>query len=172
MAYTEVGPNFNPEVGFWTRRGYRRISPSVFTTFRPADFWGLHEVRPHVFHNTIWNYETGEHETQFTHIDNHLEWRNGHEIHTGMNITREGVFTPFEIYPGVIVPPGTYDNSEAQIVGNTNPGAPFSVNFRFIAGGFFNGDRVQLGPDFAWRINEAFKYQRRVAAERHRPRYR
>ena len=40
-----------------------------------------------------------------------------------MNITREGVFEPFEIFPGVVVPPGTYDHSEAQIAGNTNLGA-------------------------------------------------
>ena len=78
LGYTEVAPDFNPEVGFYARRGYRRVNPSVFTTFRPRDTWGLQELRPHVAHFTIWNYDTGQHETQFTHIDNHFEWKNGH----------------------------------------------------------------------------------------------
>ena len=100
LGYTEVAPNFNPEVGFLARESYRRMNGSVFTTFRPANFMGVLELRPHVNHFTFFDYTTGIHETQFTHIDNHIEWRNGYEIHTGMNITKEGVFEPFEIFPG------------------------------------------------------------------------
>ena len=40
-----------------------------------------------------------------------------------MNLTLEGVRTPFEIYPGVFVPPGTYDHQEAQLVFMSNQGA-------------------------------------------------
>ena len=156
MAYSEVGPNFNPEVGFYARRGYRRMSPGIRATLRPQDTWGLHEVRPHVNHFTIWNYETGRQETQFTHIDNHWEWTTGHELHTGMNISKEGVMLPFEIFPGVIVPVGTYDHAEAQFVAMTDQGAPFSMSISTIIGGFFGGDRVQVGPDVSWRVNEVF----------------
>ena len=156
LGYTEVAPNFNPEVGFLARESYRRVNASFFTMFRPDDFWGVHEFRPHVFHNTFWDFTTGEHETQFTHIDNHIEWRNGYEIHTGMNITREGVFEPFEIFPGVIVPPGTYDHTETQLVGNTNLGAPVSGQIRYLVGGLFGGDRVQVAPSVTARVGETF----------------
>ena len=154
LGYTEVAPNFNPEVGFLARQSYRRMNASVFTTFRPENYMGVHEFRPHVSHNTYFDYETGLHETQFTHIDNHIEWRNGYEIHTGMNITREGVFEAFEIFPGVIVPPGTYDHKEAQIAGNTNLGAPVSININTIIGGLFGGDRVTITPSIAARVGE------------------
>ena len=90
MGYTEVGPNFNPEVGFYSRRGFRRLTSLVFTTFRPENSLGIHEVRPHVSHNTIWNFETGQQESQFTHIDTHWEWQNGYEVHTGLNIFKGG----------------------------------------------------------------------------------
>ena len=154
LGYTEVAPNFNPEVGFLARESYRQMNASVFTTFRPENFMGVHEFRPHVNHNTVFDFETGLHETQFTHIDNHLEWRNGYEIHTGMNITREGVFELFEIFPGVIIPPGTYDHKEAQIAGNTNLGAPVSANINTIIGGLFGGDRVTITPSIAARVGE------------------
>ena len=156
LGFTEVAPNFNPEVGFLARRSYRRMNASVFTTLRPDDFLGVHEFRPHVSHNTVFDFDTGLQETQFTHIDNHLEWRNGYEIHTGMNVTREGVFEPFEIFPGVMVPPARYDHSEAQIAGNTNLGAPVSANFNTIVGGLFGGKRVTITPSIAARAGEAF----------------
>ena len=156
LGFTEVAPNFNPEVGFLARRSYRRTNASVFTTLRPDDFLGVHEFRPHVSHNTVFDFDTGRQETQFTHIDNHLEWRNGYEIHTGMNVTREGVFEPFEIFPGVMVPPGRYDHSEAQIAGNTNLGAPVSANFNTIVGGLFGGKRVTITPSIAARAGETF----------------
>ena len=154
LAYTEVAPNFNPEVGFLSRQSYRRMNASVFTTFRPANFMGVHEIRPHANHTTHFDYETGLHETQFTHLDNHIEWRNGYEIHTGMNITQEGVFEAFEIFPGVLIPPGTYDHKEVQIAGNTNLGAPISLNVNTIVGGLFGGDRVTITPSIAGRVGE------------------
>ena len=156
LGYTEVAPDFNPEVGFLARESYRQMNASVFTTFRPDDFMGVHEFRPHVSHNTVFDFESGRHETQFTHIDNHTEWRNGYEVHTGMNLTREGVLEPFEIFPGVIVPPGTYDHKEAQIAGNTNLGAPLSANINTIIGGLFGGDRVTISPSIAARVGETF----------------
>lgn len=156
LGYTEVAPNFNPEVGFLARRSYRRMNGSVFTTLRPEDFWGVHEFRPHISHYTVFDFGTGWQETQFTHIDNHIEWRNGYEIHTGVNVTREGVFEPFEIFPGVVVPIGRYDHAEAQIAGNTNLGAPISGNFNAIVGGLFGGHRVTVTPSVAARMGETF----------------
>ena len=159
MGYAEVAPNFNPEVGFLARHSYRRMRGSVFTFFRPDNFLGVHEFRPHVNHTTTFDFVTGLHETQLTHIDNHTEWSNGYEIHTGMNITREGVFEPFEIFPDVFIPSGTYDHKEAQIVFNSNRGAPVSINLRTLVGGFFGGDRVELRPSLSMRVGETMNAQ-------------
>ena len=160
LGYTEVAPNFNPEVGFLARQSYRRMNGSVFMTFRPDDFMGLHEWRPHVNHFTVFDFNTGRHESQFTHIDQHLEWRNGYQVNTGMNITREGVFRPFPIHDSpdnpVWVPPGVYDHSEAQIAGNTNLGAPVSLNVNSIVGGLFGGKRITVTPSLAARAGETF----------------
>ena len=158
-GFSEVGPNFNPEVGFYARRGYQRANGGFRAALRPENSWGVHELRPHINNNTIWNYHTGQIETQFTHIDNHTEWRNGYEIHTGMNLTKEGVLEPFQIFPGVIVPVGTYDHAEAQLVFQSNQGAPVSFQVRSNIGGFFGGDRVQAGPQLNMRVGETFNAQ-------------
>ena len=159
LSYTEVAPDFNPEVGFYRRRAFRRANGRIFTALRPDNLLGLHELRPHVSHFTFWSYEGGLRESQFTHIDNHWEWRNGYEVHTGYNITSEAVFTPFEIFPGVEVPPAVYDHQEAQLVFSTNQGAPVSARLQAVIGGLFGGDRVQLVPQLSLRAGETFNAQ-------------
>ena len=159
LGFSEVGPEFNPEVGFYSRRGYRRMNARAFFTLRPDNGFGIHELRPHVTNFTIWNYDTGQQETQYTHIDNHIEWTNGYEIHTGVNLSKEGVLEPFDIFPDVTVPVGTYDHREAQLVLMTNQGAPISFEIRSVIGGFFGGDRVQAGPQVSMRVSESFNAQ-------------
>ena len=154
LGYVEVAPNFHPEVGFLARDSYRQVSTSVFTTFRPDNTHGVHELRPHISHTTTFDFATGLHESQLTHIDNHVEWTNGYEIHTGLNLTREGVFEPFPIAPGVNVDAGRFDHKEAQLVFNTNQGAPVSFEIRSIIGGFFGGERVELRPSVSVRTSE------------------
>jgi hypothetical protein len=160
-GYAEVGDNFNPEVGFLSRRGYRKADASAFYRYRPADFGPFHELRPHVAVRSFWDFN-GFQETFYMHMDQHWEMKSGHEFHTGMNITGEGLVTPFEIYPGVIVPPGSYDHVEAQLVFFTNQGAPASINMNVTAGGFFGGTRVALAPTFRFRIGEAFNTELRM----------
>ena len=163
VGYQEVGDAFNPTVGFLSRKNYRKPDVMLMTRWRPEDFMKLQELRPHATFRGFWGFD-GFQETGFLHLDNHWQFRDSTEVHTGMNLTREGVRTPFEIYPGVIVPPGTYDHAEAQLVAMSNQGAPFSVSMRATIGGFFGGDRVALNPTIRFRYGDALttelNYQR------------
>lgn len=154
--YTQVADNFNPEVGFLSRRGYRQLNAFNFLTIRLGDNrFKLHEIRPHVTHQSYWDF-TGFKETGFTHIDTHWEWKNATELHTGLELTTEGLKQPFEIAPGVVVPPGTYEHRRANIQFFTNQGAPLSVRLSAFIGGFFGGDRVALTPSVRFRAGESF----------------
>ena len=154
---TGVGEDFDPQVGFVRRRGYIKPDALVFHThrFRSGGPLGLHEVRPHVSYRGFWKPD-GFHESGFLHMDNHFAWSTGWEVHTGVNVTREGLREPFEIVPGIVVPPGTYDNREVQIVGNTNLGSRLSGSFRIVRGGFFDGDRLTLQPEVRLRVGDTF----------------
>lgn len=155
-SYTDVGENFNPEVGFLARTNYRKFSGRVLRRIRPDNFWGLLELRPHISYTGYWKPD-GFQETGFLHIDNHWEFRTGTEFHTGVNFTKDGVIEPFEIVDGVIVQPGTYDHAEAQITFFTNESKPVSVNIRTTVGGRFGGDRLSLQPSIKYRIGETFR---------------
>jgi hypothetical protein len=163
VGYQEVGSGFNPATGFLSRRGYRKPDVFLMTRFRPQNDFGIQELRPHANFRGFWGLD-GFQETGFVHLDSHWQFRDSTEIHTGMNLTREGVRTPFEIYPGIFVPPGTYDHAEAQLVAMSNQGLPISVSMRATIGGFFGGDRVALSPTIRFRAGDALttevNYQR------------
>jgi hypothetical protein len=155
MNYTEVGGDFNPEVGFLSRTEYQRIEGFVMRRIRPDKLWDLLEVRPHSSYNGYWDFD-GFQETGFWHNDVHWAFRNGHEVHTGVNFTRSGLSEPFDIVDGVTIQPGTYDHVEGQLIFFTDQGAPLSFELSSIVGGRFGGDRVSLEPIIRYRIGETF----------------
>jgi hypothetical protein len=71
-------------------------------------------------------------------------------------LTQEGIKHPFEIHPGVMVPEGSYEHTEARIVFYSNQGAWLSFQSTLTAGGFFGGNRVSWDPSMKMRLGEAF----------------
>jgi hypothetical protein len=152
---TQVGKNFNPEVGFLRRRDYTKANVRVLHRIRNSSWKNMLELRPHVSYAGFWGGD-GLHETGFLHIDNHWEWQSGFEVHTGVNFLHEGVRKDFELAPGKVVRAGDYDDEELQLVLMTDRGAPLSFSVRSHIGGFFGGERVQLRPTIRYRIGDAF----------------
>ncbi|MBK8506443.1 MAG: carbohydrate binding family 9 domain-containing protein [Saprospiraceae bacterium] len=154
-GYTEVGEGFNPEVGFLLRQAFRKPELRALYQWRMNGKFGLLEVRPHITYRSYWTFD-GYQETKYLHIDNHWEWQSGLEIHTGINLTTEGVIAPFEISPGVIVPSGTYEHSEAQLVLMTNESKTVSLSTRHVLGGFFGGKRYANSATLKLRFGDRF----------------
>lgn len=155
-AYSELGNGFNPEVGFILRNSFRKPEALILYHWRMNGRAGLLELRPHISYRSYWNYTNHKLETSFLHIDNHWEWKNGFEIHTGINLTTEGVLKPFEISKGVTVPVGKYNHSESQIVILTNTSKKLGFNLRSVIGGFFGGRRASNTATFNLRLGDKF----------------
>ena len=150
-GYQEVGENFNPQVGFLSRGGYRKPDVRIMTRFRPKRIF--QELRPHVSYRGYWGFD-GFQETGYAHIDNHWQFKDSTEVHTGVNLTQEGVRVPFQIYPGIFVPAGSYNNAEIQPVIMTNQGRAVSVSLQNIIGGFFSGRRKSFSPTVRFRAGQ------------------
>ncbi|MDA0987268.1 MAG: DUF5916 domain-containing protein [Bacteroidetes bacterium] len=156
--YTEVAQDFNPEVGFLKRKGYRKFETLIFHSYRPENFLSLHEVRPHFSYRGFWDIKTGFLETGFIHLDNHWEFKSGHEFHTGLNFTTEGVEKEFTIFENgsktIIVPVGSFKNIEGQFVIMTNQASPLSFSVMSFVGGYFSGNRISLHSTLRYRPSE------------------
>ncbi len=163
--YTEVGKSFNPEVGFLRRSAFRKPSLLIFKRIRPDDFLGFLELRPHISYRGFWDFN-GFQETGYLHIDNHWVWKNGLEIHTGINFTLEGVSQDFEIIKNVTVPKDTYRHREAQLVFRTNPSKMISISTFHRLGGFFGGKRyantITLNFRFGDKLNSSFRLNNNI----------
>ena len=154
-SYTEVGANFNPEMGYLKRENYRKWSGRIFTRFRPKNKLGLLEIRPHVNYDGYWKLD-GFQQSGRWHIDNHWEFRSGFEIHTGTNLVKEGVIEAFELSDNVFVSAGIYDDQEIQIMIMTNQAKPISFSSMNRIGGFFGGDRINMTPTVRLRYKDRF----------------
>ncbi len=156
-AYTEVAENFNPELGFLSRTAFRKPEFLIFYQWRAKEGNKLNflENRPHISYRGFWNFDDFL-ETSFLHIDNHWVWRNGFEIHTGLNITTEGVVNDFEISEGISVPANSYNHMEAQIVFTTNPSKMIYADTRHILGGSFGGERMIHSGTIGFRVGDQF----------------
>ncbi len=155
----EVGENFNPEVGFVPRDGYRSYNMRLQRFIRPNSF--LRERRPHMSFNTFRSrrsgFERGFEESSRLHLDNAWEWPDGTQLSTGANWVREGLYEPFAIRgTNVVVPTGTYDGWEAIVFFNTNRSADVSFNGRFNGGSFLTGDRWNVSGGVTFRTGAAF----------------
>lgn len=155
LAYSEVGEGFNPEVGFLLRNSFRKPEALALYHWRMNGKFGLLELRPHVSWRSYWDFN-GFLQTSFLHVDNHWEWENGTEIHTGINFTTEGVLKDFPISENVTVPAGTYNHQEAQLVLMTNQSKTLSMSTRAIIGGFFGGSRIANGGSVFLRFGDRF----------------
>ncbi len=153
LSYDEVGASFNPEMGFLKRENYRKWSGRIFTRFRPENKLGLLEIRPHINFDGYWKMNDFQ-ESGRWHIDNHWEFRSGFEFHTGVNLVKEGVSSPFEIAKDVVVPAGTYDDKEIQILIMTDRSKPISFFTMNRIGGFFGGDRINVTPTIQYRYKD------------------
>jgi len=153
-GYTEVGEGFNPEVGFLQRTAFRKPEFLIFKQWRPKNMGNLLEVRPHISYRSYWNFDD-ELVTSFLHIDNHWVWNSGFEVHTGINFTTEGVLEDFDL-SGVIVPVGTYEHAELQLIVITNPNKALSLNTRSIIGGYFGGNRMSHSGTLKMRLGNKF----------------
>ena len=158
-GFTEVAPGFNPEAGYYARRAYRRVDGAFRTAFRPENSIGFHEWTPHAAVFLIRDFDTGQVESDWIHLDNTMEWRNGFWASTALNLTTEGVLEPFEIYPEVFVPADRYDHAEAQLRFRTDQGAPLSLEFFSVFGGLFGGRRSTVSPRLSLRLGERFNTQ-------------
>ena len=160
----EIGQDFNPEVGFLPRRGYRYYQYHIMYKIRPS--W-LREIRPHVSYFTYRSrksgVEPGFEESARLHIDSHWEWPSGAQIHTGANLNTEGIYAPFQIRgTDVTVPVGTYRGWESQIVMNTNAAARLSATSRIHFGSFLSGTRRGGNGSVTFRPNASFSTSARI----------
>ncbi len=164
--YTEVGENFNPEVGFLERSdGFRQVFTGWHQYVRSG--WlakrGVRELEPHSNYESFWGFD-GFHETALLHFHQPVDFENGYRMGPAFNIQWEGLRAPFQVYPGVIVPAGTYRSGFFQWSSTTDRRRWISGGLAWNYGGFLSGHENVVVPSFTVRsggkLNVSFRWTR------------
>jgi hypothetical protein len=153
LEVTQVGEDFNPEVGFLERTdGFRQLWTGWYENVRHDKLRavGMREWRPHTSYESFWGFD-GLQESATLHMDSAFDFENGNFISPAMNIQYEGLRAPFEVYPGVVVPAGSYRSPLAAGMGNTDRRKWISFSGSYNIGGFLSGHQQSYAPQLNLR---------------------
>ena len=163
VSYTDIGADFNPEVGYVYRTGSRWIRGEVRAT--PYLHWyGFRR---------LW---AGPEIDIILNSDNELEtrtfiWSTWLELETngwgGLRVYRnfENLTEDFEIREGIIIPKGKYDYNNYSLMLNAE-GKVFNGRVGFNIGDFYNGTRRGFDIRLDLRLTGRFSLEPRYEFNR------
>ena len=164
VGYSQVGDNFNPEVGFLPRRGYRRIEGSYTLNYQPLQWSWIRRISPHARGNIYTdlqnNLESSNAHWHFFDIRTQGGARFGYLAETFQDRPRE----PFAVYEDVqgrkvVILAGEYAWTRWVFEGNTDASKPAHVRLVQRIGKFYDGDY------YGWDLTVGLRYGARLITE-------
>jgi len=143
-GFSQVGDNFNPEVGFLPRRGYRRPEFRVFYQPQPKNSTWIRRYAPHVSSNAYWDLN-GRLQTAFTHFHPfEIQPMRGGRFGWFFDQNKDNPLAPFVVYNRdgnrVVIPPGDYTWWQNSFEYNHDPSAAVTGTIRYRIGDYYDGD--------------------------------
>ena len=142
FVYTDVGPNFNPGIGFVRRHNQRDIF--LMGEYRPRPGWkGVRQLLFENIYFRTYNYD-GEVETQ--HFDTSFVCRFHSAEIAGMGVEYSEELVPFSfsISPTVMIPQGQYSFTSVRAGVFSSRNRPFYGSVELESGGFYGGDKTSV----------------------------
>jgi hypothetical protein len=143
LNWRQIGEQFRPALGFVPRTGIRKTDVSIAFQPRP-ERWGIRqfffEANPVTITNLqnrmeSWSVFTSPLSVR-TESGEHLEW--------DYVPTFERLDQAFEVYPGVVIPPGSYQWMRYRTEVNTATKRRWVIDASWGSGGFYGGTLQQF----------------------------
>ena len=171
-TYREVGRNFNPEVGFVTRVGYRYHNYGYRRRFFPNSRL-IRSVEPHFGIREWRTIETNAKESDYQHFHFDTRWQNGGRMGFAFNRNFERLDKPFEVHPGIFVQPGSYRFNDVRADFNGDPTRTLFWTSEIARGDFYDGSLtsvnlgggIRKGPNLTWTGTYARNFVRLPAGD-------
>jgi hypothetical protein len=159
FLWSEIQENFRPALGFVQRRNVRLLRLGAQHKPRPRNFINLQEIQNAVYFTHFSRLDSGETESwdlYLTPTDWH--WRSGDSLHRffSPNFTYERLFVPFQIFPGVVLPPGEYRNTRYRTHLTTASKRRLSLNVQWAFGTYWSGHAQELTTTVTYKVPPRF----------------
>jgi hypothetical protein len=143
LGFKEIGEGFRPALGFVPRTGIRKVDGEVAFQPRPGRF-GIRQIslgaRPGLITSLAGRTESWE---AFTSLPE-IQLDSGEHLAFNWVPAYERLQEPFEIQPGVVIPPGSYRWSRYQAEVSSASKRPWVVEAALWWGGFYGGSLKQI----------------------------
>ncbi|MBT5030835.1 MAG: carbohydrate binding family 9 domain-containing protein [Proteobacteria bacterium] len=161
LQYQEVGENYNPALGFVSRKGVRLKRAKIFHNTLSADHI-IQRYNPSAEYIS-WEYlDTGQVQTRITKFQAlDLTNQSGDRI-WGYWSRREASVRGINDQPlesiGIIFPTGNYAWTRWAIGISTSNHRKVFTSTRAFFGGYYNGNLMDIRSDITWRPSEHFNF--------------
>jgi hypothetical protein len=138
VEFLKVGREFNPEVGFLRRTDFRRSFGSLRYSPRPASIRAVRQFRFEGNYEYIVN-GAGQLESRSVIPRFSTEFESSDALTFEASDNYEHLFRPFQIAPGVVIPPGGYPFTDMTVSYGMGAQRRFSGTVALQAGQFYDG---------------------------------
>lgn len=155
-GYSQVGENFNPEVGYLPRRGYRRPEFRAFFQPQPKNIEWIRRFAPHVSYNAYYGFDD-KLQTQMVHIHPlEIQPKHGGRFGVFVDNNKDNPMVPFVVYNRdgrrVVIPVGEYSWWQTAFEYLHDPSARVTFTSRYRVGDYYDGDFNSLEFTSDYRI--------------------
>jgi hypothetical protein len=145
LSYREFGHDYSPAVGFVTRNGFRRVEPNLTWRPRPSIDW-IRRLEFSAQYRFLADIDSGIAEEKQLRLGLFgVEFESGDGFRLQATRQYENLDRDFEVSEGIEIMEGRYTNWEYSLQGRTAQKRRASVQGQIMTGGFWNGDRKQVG---------------------------
>jgi hypothetical protein len=143
-GFSQVGENFNPEVGFLPRRGFRRPEFRLFFQPQPKKIEWIRRVSPHLSYNAFYGLD-GELQSEAWHLHAfEIQPKQGGRFGWFAALAKDNPTVPFQVFNRdgrrVVIPAGKYSWWQNSFEYFHNPSARVTGTIRYHIGNYYDGD--------------------------------
>jgi hypothetical protein len=144
----EIEADFYPALGFLNRRDIRDYTSELGYTYRPQGrswrslYTGANLQR-------IDNLDGGL-QSEVAQLRAEIENQTTDKLTLRYQNEKEGVRLPFEIFEGIVIPPGDYSFDQLRLGVSTGPHRRFVTSLSYAAGDFYDGDIAAVSTSVEW----------------------
>jgi hypothetical protein len=157
FTWRDVQENFSPSLGRVGRTNLRLLRIGGRYNPRPKEFLGLQQMFMGAFYNRFTRLDNGEVESWNLHFPGPIDWhfRSGDSLHRLFwpSIKYERLFAPFEIFPGVTLPPGEYRFTRLSIFNVSSASKRrLQASFLWGIGNYWSGSADEVNVSLSYKI--------------------
>jgi hypothetical protein len=155
VSYRELGEAFDPAAGFTSRRGFRRLQPSIQYAPRPEWWPAVRQLEFGLSAEYLTNMEWQPLTRNLGVGVLGVRFESGDQVSVDYDYNRERLERSFRLHPdtaiGALVPVGEYALGGWRVSGNTAGRRPVSGSLSASRGEFWSGQRTQGGGGLTLR---------------------